>query len=230
MPKPTPSVLRAQGPRRAARLPSRWTTTSWARRGSRPQAQDGRTHIHVAEASDGNTAPVPAAERHAHFRLSRTRACPICLCPSSGIASILMRKSVTLSAASPCWVVQNAKQPQQQRRAPDIQRFPRVMLGTDGMHGDMIRSAPVLLFHRRARRRHVSATTNLAPYTTAHQGHNAPGGGQNNLVIPSTRFPTPLTRRTSFPGHFCYAFDARNGVRHQPRQAHRGSRRARQHG
>ena len=46
-----------------------------------------------------NTAPVPTAR--ASCAASRTRACLICLCPSSGIASILMRKSVTLSALRP---------------------------------------------------------------------------------------------------------------------------------
>ena len=41
------------------------------------------------------------------------------------------------------------------------------------------------------------------------QGHNAPGGGANNLVILNYDSPTPLTQ-DNFPGHFCYAFDARN--------------------
>ena len=40
-------------------------------------------------------------------------------------------------------------------------------------------------------------------------GHNAPGGGATNLVILNYDSPTPLTQ-DNFPGHFCYAFDARN--------------------
>ena len=34
-------------------------------------------------------------------------------------------------------------------------------------------------------------------------------GGANNLVILNYDSPTPLTQ-DNFPGHFCYAFDARN--------------------
>ena len=55
-------------------------------------------HIHVAEGIEDQEH---CARTYGKSVASRTRACLICLCPSSGIASILMRKSVTLSALRP---------------------------------------------------------------------------------------------------------------------------------
>ena len=54
-------------------------------------------HIHVAEGIEDQEHCARTYGKSA----SRTRACLICLCPSSGIASISMRKSATLSALLP---------------------------------------------------------------------------------------------------------------------------------
>ena len=90
--------------------------------------------------------------------------------------------------------------------------FPRVMLGTDGMHSDMIRSAQSSYFIAGLVEGGMSPLAAYQRLRAVHahiQGHNAPGGGANNLVILNYDSPTPLTQ-DNFPGHFCYAFDARN--------------------
>ena len=90
--------------------------------------------------------------------------------------------------------------------------FPRVMLGTDGMHSDMIRSAQSSYFIAGLAEGGMSPLAAYQRLRAVHahiQGHNAPGGGANNLVILNYDSPTPLTQ-DNFPGHFCYAFDARN--------------------
>ena len=56
-------------------------------------------HIHVAEGIEDQEHCARTYGKS--VAASRTRACLICLCPSSGIASISMRKSATLSALLP---------------------------------------------------------------------------------------------------------------------------------
>ena len=90
--------------------------------------------------------------------------------------------------------------------------YARVMLGTDGMHSDMIRSAQSSYFIAGLAEGGMSPLAAYQRLRAVHahiQGHNAPGGGANNLVILNYDSPTPLTQ-DNFPGHFCYAFDARN--------------------
>ena len=114
---------------------------------------------------------------------------------------------------SPCWVVQNTESNLNNNvglgRYND---FPRVMLGTDGMHSDMIRRAQSSYFISGLAEGGMSPLAAYQRLRAVHahiQGHNAPGGGANNLVILNYDSPTPLTQ-DNFPGHFCYAFDARN--------------------
>ena len=118
-----------------------------------------------------------------------------------------------LIRTSPCWVVQNTESNLNNNvglgRYND---FPRVMLGTDGMHSDMIRSAQSSYFIAGLAEGGMSPLAAYQRLRAVHahiQGHNAPGGGANNLVILNYDSPTPLTQ-DNFPGHFCYAFDARN--------------------
>ena len=118
-----------------------------------------------------------------------------------------------LIRTSPCWVVQNTESNLNNNvglgRYND---FPRVMLGTDGMHSDMIRSAQSSYFIAGLAEGGMSPLAAYQRLRAVHahiQGHNAAGGGANNLVILNYDSPTPLTQ-DNFPGHFCYAFDARN--------------------
>ena len=98
--KPTPSCPPGARATSGCTLPSRWTTTcSGAPWISPASTRRAYTSMSPKASRIRNTAPVPTAR--ASCAASRTRACLICLCPSSGIASILMRKSVTLSALRP---------------------------------------------------------------------------------------------------------------------------------
>lgn len=118
-----------------------------------------------------------------------------------------------LIRTSPCWVVQNTESNLNNNvglgRYND---FPRVLLGTDGMHSDMIRSARSAYFIAGLAEGGMSPLAAYQRLRAAHRhiaGHHAPGDGPNNLVILKYDAPTPLTPE-NFPGHFCYAFDAKH--------------------
>lgn len=118
-----------------------------------------------------------------------------------------------LLRAAPCWVVQNTESNLNNRvglgRYNDL---PRVMLGTDGMHSDMIRSAQSAYFSAGMAEGGLSplaAWRRLRAVDGYARLHHAPGSGTNNLVILNYDSPTPLTPE-NFAGHFCYGFDARN--------------------
>ncbi len=118
-----------------------------------------------------------------------------------------------LIRTSPCWVVQNTESNLNNRvglgRYNDL---PRVMLGTDGMHSDMIRSAQSAYFIAGTAEGGMSPQAACERFRAVHEHigrHRAPGSGANNVVILKYDSPTPLTPE-NFAGHFCYAFDARN--------------------
>ncbi len=111
------------------------------------------------------------------------------------------------------WVVQNVESNQNNNvgvgRYTDLSDT--IMLGTDGMHGDMLRSAKAAFLvgqategigfddiYRRFR--------NVHRYIRKVGGH---GDGDNNLVILDYDTPTDLTR-DNFLGHFVYGIDARH--------------------
>lgn len=118
-----------------------------------------------------------------------------------------------LIRTSPCWVVQNTESNLNNKvglgRYND---FPRVMLGTDGMHSDMIRSAQSSYFIAGLAEGGMSPEAVCQRLRAVHRhiaDHGAPGNGLNNLVVFNYDTPTPLDS-ANFPGHFCYAFDARH--------------------
>lgn len=85
----------------------------------------------------------------------------------------------------------------------------RIMLGTDGMHSDMLRSAQQGFF--------VGQTYDNIDYPGAYQRfrnvHNYiqtnhfEGDGDNNLVVIDYQSPTPLSE-DNFLGHFVFGFQA----------------------
>lgn len=85
------------------------------------------------------------------------------------------------------------------------------MLGTDGMHSNMIRSAQSAFFAGlgkdeidipKAFKRLQNVNNYLAE-------NNFKGNGNNNIVIFDYNSPTPLDS-SNFPGHFFYAFENRH--------------------
>jgi cytosine/adenosine deaminase-related metal-dependent hydrolase len=85
----------------------------------------------------------------------------------------------------------------------------RIMLGTDGMHSNMIRSAQYAYFTG-------LKTTPFAPEVIYRRLRNVhhylsqnkfAGDGENNLVVLDYDSPTTI-HRDNFAGHFIYGFDA----------------------
>jgi cytosine/adenosine deaminase-related metal-dependent hydrolase len=114
---------------------------------------------------------------------------------------------------SMAWVVQNVESNLNNRvGVAGYDGFgSRVMLGTDGMHSDMLRSAQAayltgqategispLLAYRRFRAAHAYAA-----------GMGAPGDSGNNLVVMDYDSPTGVTTG-NFPGHFIYGMRSRH--------------------
>ena len=88
------------------------------------------------------------------------------------------------------------------------------MLGTDGMHSDMIRSTQAAFF--------VGQGFDKIDFTSAYQRfrkvhdylqiNNFEGDGENNLIILDYPSPTPINQ-DNFLGHFIYGFSS-NHVQH----------------
>ena len=169
-------------------------------------------HIHVAEGIEDQEHCARTYGKSVVRRLSDAGVLDLPL-SILGHCVHLDAEERDLIRTSPCWVVQNTESNLNNNvglgRYND---FPRVMLGTDGMHSDMIRSAQSSYFIAGLAEGGMSPLAAYQRLRAVHahiQGHNAPGGGANNLVILNYDSPTPLTQ-DNFPGHFCYAFDARN--------------------
>ena len=85
----------------------------------------------------------------------------------------------------------------------------RILLGTDGMHGDMLSSARAAYFAGRAE----GAMTPLDSYRRLRRAHDYlesngfPGDGSNNLVVLDYRPPTPITPE-NWVGHAAYSLGA----------------------
>jgi len=114
---------------------------------------------------------------------------------------------------SMAWVVQNAES--NLNNAVGVTGYsgfgPRVMLGTDGMHSDMLRSAQAAYLVGQK----TEGLSPLAAYRRfravhAHiAGTGAPGDSGNNLVVLDYDSPTPVTKE-NFPGHFAYGLASRH--------------------
>jgi len=119
-------------------------------------------------------------------------------------------------AGSPAWVAQNMES----NLNNGVGFFnskglgKRIMLGTDGMHSDMLQSAKSAFFaghnfdtidypetYRRFRNVHHYLSEN-----------NFSGDGDNNLVVMDYNPPTPFNSK-NFPGHFLFGIES-NNVRH----------------
>lgn len=89
--------------------------------------------------------------------------------------------------------------------------LPNLMLGTDGMHSDMLRSAKISFFLAQAK----GACTPAEAYRRFRNVHRyikeagVPGDGANNLVILNYNSPTVLTKDNFF-SHFIYGLESRH--------------------
>lgn len=117
---------------------------------------------------------------------------------------------------SPCWIVHNTESNQNNRVGVFSARGlgQNIMLGTDGMHSDMLRAAKAAfygapagdgldyagIYHR---------FRNVHRYLAAN---HFSGDGDDNLVVLDYPSPTPISR-DNFYGHFLFGWESSN-VRH----------------
>ena len=115
-------------------------------------------------------------------------------------------------AASPCWITQNVESNCNNNVGLAGYGYSNnIMLGTDGMHSDMLRSAQAAYFigigvegqscaGAYARLRNVHRHAAL---------HGDCGDGRNNLIVLDDTSPTPV-HPDNFLGHFFYGLTARD--------------------
>ena len=114
---------------------------------------------------------------------------------------------------SPAWVVQNAESNLNNNVgvAGYLDLGPNVMLGTDGMHGDMVRSAQAAFLVGQGTEG-ISPARAYERFRAVHRfirAAGAGGDGDNNLVVLDYDTPTEVTPE-NFAGHFVYGLDARH--------------------
>jgi len=118
-----------------------------------------------------------------------------------------------LLAKSPAWVVQNMES----NLNNGVGYFnskglsDRIMLGTDGMHSDMLRSAKAAFFagHQTD---HIDYAETYRRFRNVHNyldSNGFTGNGDNNLVVLDYDTPTPLNS-SNFLGHFLFGMEARH--------------------
>ncbi len=124
-----------------------------------------------------------------------------------------------LIAASPSWVVQNSES----NLNNNVGFFnseglsDRIMLGTDGMHSDMLRSAKSAFYVGQRFDKPEGGLTYPAAYFRFRKAHEYiknngfKGDNDNNLVIMDYDTPTPL-KQSNFFGHFLFGFESRQIV------------------
>lgn len=86
-----------------------------------------------------------------------------------------------------------------------------IMLGTDGMHSDMIRSAKAVFLTGQPAE-NIDMSTVYKRFRNVHryiQENNFEGDGDNNLVILDYDSPTEINEE-NFLGHFIYGLEARH--------------------
>lgn len=117
---------------------------------------------------------------------------------------------------SPVWVVENMES----NLNNNVGHFNgrnlgnNIMLGTDGMHSDMIRSAQAAFFAGQENDQ-IDVPEAYSRFRNVHRyisGNQFVGDGDNNLVVLEYDSPTPITEN-NFLGHFVFGWSS-NHVQH----------------
>jgi cytosine/adenosine deaminase-related metal-dependent hydrolase len=167
-------------------------------------------HVHVAEDQADQEA---CLKDHNQRVLERYRHAGVLNLPKSILAHCIHLDATEkdLLRNSDLWVVQNVESNQNNNvgLANFAELGGHVMLGTDGMHSDMLRSAKAAFLTGQSiegidfpaiygRFRNVHAYIRSSGFT---------GDGDNNLVILDYNSPTEINA-DNFLGHFVYGLDA----------------------
>jgi len=123
----------------------------------------------------------------------------------------LNEKERATLATSNAWVVQNTESNLNNNVGLfDGRGLDRIMLGTDGMHSDMLRSAQAAYFVGQGRG--VSPDDIYRRFRNVHRyldDNNFSGDGENNLVIMDYDSPTEISQN-NFLSHFIYGLESRH--------------------
>ena len=173
---------------------------------------DTGIHIHVAEAQSDQDHCVEKYGKRVIERLQKAGALSS---PKTilGHCLHLSEKEKEIIAASPVWVVQNTESNLNNKvgffNAAGLGN--NIMMGTDGMHSDMLRSAKAAFF--------VGQNFDTIGYDSVYQrfrnadkylnNNGFKGHGPNNLVVLDYDSPTPFNQG-NFLGHFVFGLDSRH--------------------
>ncbi|MDD5304548.1 MAG: amidohydrolase family protein [Elusimicrobia bacterium] len=167
-------------------------------------------HIHVAEAVDDQKDCVKKHGMRVIQRLARTG---VLESPKTLLVHglHLSAQERALFRSSRSWFVQNEESNQNNAvGAFDPKGLgDRLLLGTDGMHGDMIASTRAVYLAAQGR----GGMSPLSAYRRLRRAHDYlsenkfSGDGENNLVILDYRPPTPVSTG-NLAGHFLYGINA----------------------
>jgi len=174
------------------------------------QKYDTGIHVHVAEDPADQQACMKVCRRRV---VERYRDAGVLEMPKSVLAHCIHLDTAEkrILRDSEAWIVQNVESNQNNNVGiADYGEFTEnVMLGTDGMHNDMLRSAKAAFLAGQAAegidlagiyRRFRNVHTYIAK-----SGFR--GDGDNNLVILDYNSPTDINP-DNFLGHFVYGLDA----------------------
>lgn len=172
--------------------------------------RDTGIHIHVAEALDDQKA---CAQQHGMRVVQRLASTGILESPKTLLAHGLHLNAAerTLFRSSRAWLVQNEESNQNNA----VGGFDpkglgnRLLLGTDGMHGDMLASTRAAYLAAQAR----GGMSPLDAYRKLRRAHDYlstngfQGDGDNNLVALDYAPATPVTER-NLAGHFLFGMNS----------------------
>ncbi|OGS01899.1 MAG: hypothetical protein A2V88_12995 [Elusimicrobia bacterium RBG_16_66_12] len=178
-------------------------------------SRDTGIHIHAAEAVDDEEACVREHCARVIQRLARTG---VLESPKTLLIHGLHLNAHerSLFRSSRAWLVQNEESNQNNAVGGFDPKGlgDRLLLGTDGMHGDMLASTRAAHLAAQAR----GGMTPLAAYRKLRRAHDYlstngfDGDGDNNLVVLDYAPATPVTER-NLAGHFIYGMNSSH-VRH----------------
>lgn len=169
-------------------------------------------HVHVAEDRADQEA---CLKDHNQRVLERYRDAGVLDLPKSILAHCIHLNATEkdLLRNSDVWVVQNVESNQNNNvgLANYAELGGHIMLGTDGMHSDMLRSAKAAFLTGQA----TEGLDMAGAYGRFRKVHDYirdngfKGDGDNNLVILDYDSPTDINAN-NFLGHFVYGIDARH--------------------
>ncbi len=111
----------------------------------------------------------------------------------------------------PCWIAENMESNLKNKVGCFNSKGlgDNIMLGTDGMHSDMLRSAKAAFFTGQ-HCDNINFMTTYQRFRNVHRyisQNNFSGDGNNNLVVLDYDSPTEVSRE-NFPGHFVFGIQA----------------------